>query len=91
MDAERRKSKVARLNRIAGQVQGISRMMAEDRYCIDILHQIQAVRVALSRAENEILRDHATECVASAIASGNAADQKQKVDELINLFDRSKG
>ena len=52
----RRDAKVKRLNRIAGQVQGISRMVAEDRYCIDILTQMQAVKSALARAEAELAR-----------------------------------
>lgn len=89
MDEQRRKAKVNRFNRIAGQVRGISRMVADDRYCIDILQQIQAVRAALARAESEVLRDHADSCVADAIASGDAAEQRVKVDELVALFERS--
>ena len=87
-DSGRREAKVNRFARIAGQVQGIGRMVAEDRYCIDILHQIAAVRAALARAEAEVLRDHAGHCVAEAIAAGDAVETKAKVDELIGLFDR---
>ena len=65
-------------------------MVAEDRYCIDILHQILAVKAALARAEGEILRDHAAHCVADAIASGDAAEQRRKLDELVELFDRAR-
>lgn len=86
----RRQAKVNRLNRIAGQVSGVARMVAEDRYCIDILHQLQAVKSAIARVESEILRDHAAGCVAHAIASGDAAQQQAKVDELVDLFDRVK-
>ena len=89
-DTDRRKAKVNRFNRIAGQVRGIATMVEEDRYCIDILQQIQAVRAALGRAEAEVLRDHAAGCVAAAIASGDAADQRAKVDELVDLFDRAR-
>lgn len=89
-DPQRRLAKVNRLNRIAGQVSGVARMVAEDRYCIDILHQLQAVKAALARAETEILRDHAAGCVAQAIASGDAAEQQAKVDELVDLFDKVK-
>ncbi len=59
-----------RLKRIEGQVRGVSQMIADDRYCIDILHQVQAVKAALAKAESEILRDHAACCVSEAIASG---------------------
>ncbi len=86
----RRDAKINRLNRIAGQVQGVARMVAEDRYCMDILHQVQAVKAALAKAEAEILRDHAAHCVREAIAAGDAEATKQKLDELVDLFDRSR-
>lgn len=78
----------ARLSRIEGQVRGITRMLEEDRYCIDVLNQIQAVKAALVKAEQEILKEHAAHCVAHAIASGSAAAQKRKFDELIELLGR---
>lgn len=89
-DPERREAKVNRLNRIAGQVQGVARMVAEDRYCMDILTQVQAIKAALARAEAEILRDHAGHCVREAIEAGDAAATQQKLDELVDLFDRSR-
>jgi len=79
-----------RLARIEGQVRGISKMLAEDRYCIDIITQIDAVKAALNRVEDEILRDHVSHCVEHAIASGNKADQRQKIAELIEVFGRVK-
>ena len=56
-----------RLNRIEGQVRGLSRMVEEDRYCIDIVTQVAAIRAALRRVEEEILRDHVGHCVEHAI------------------------
>jgi len=85
-----KQAKVHRFNRIAGQVRGIAQMVADDRYCIDILHQIQAVKAALARAEAEVLRDHAAGCIAEAIASGDAQEQRAKVDELVELFDKAR-
>jgi DNA-binding FrmR family transcriptional regulator len=79
-----------RLNRIEGQVRGIRQMVADERYCIDILNQMQAVKAALAKAESEILRDHAACCVSEAIASGDAAEQRVKFNELIELFERVK-
>lgn len=90
MCGDRKRAKIVRLNRIAGQVQGLARMVSDDRYCIEILHQIQAVKAALGRAESEILRDHAAHCVADAIKSGDASEQQQKLDELVELFDRAR-
>lgn len=88
-DPARRQATRNRFNRIAGQVQGIARMIEQDRYCIDIVQQVQAVRAALARAEAELLRDHADHCIAAAIASGDPAEQRAKVDELIALVART--
>jgi DNA-binding FrmR family transcriptional regulator len=78
-----------RLNRIAGQVRGLARMVEDDRYCIDIVTQIAAVRAALRRAEEEILRDHVAHCVAHAISSGDKTDQLRKVAELMDVMGRA--
>ena len=78
-----------RLNRIEGQVRGIARMVDEDRYCIDVLTQIQAVRAALSRVESEMLRDHLNHCIEGAITGGDPDDQRRKATELIDLLGRA--
>jgi DNA-binding FrmR family transcriptional regulator len=78
-----------RLRRIEGQVRGLARMVEGDRYCIDVVTQLSAVRAALRRAEEEILADHAAHCVENAISSGNKAEQRRKVTELMNVISRS--
>lgn len=78
-----------RLNRIEGQVRGLSRMVEEDRYCIDIVTQLSAVRAALRRVEDEIMRDHVASCVEGAIEGGNKAEQRKKVAELMEVFARA--
>ena len=78
-----------RLNRIEGQVRGLAKMVEEDRYCIDVVTQISAVRAALRRVEEEVLRDHVGHCVEHAIASGNAAEQRRKVAELMDVLSRA--
>jgi DNA-binding FrmR family transcriptional regulator len=78
-----------RLNRIEGQVRGLAKMVEDDRYCIDVVTQISAVRAALRRVEEEVLRDHVAHCVEHAIASGNAADQRRKVAELMDVLARA--
>ena len=80
-----------RLNRIEGQVRGIARMVDADRYCIDIVTQVSAVRAALKRVEEEILRDHVAHCVERAITSGNKADQRRKIEELMEVVSRAEG
>lgn len=83
------KSEVARrLRRIEGQVGGLLRMIEDDRYCVDVLTQINAVRAALHKVEEKILGDHVSHCVAAAFASGDVTDQRHKVEELITTIGR---
>ncbi|HWG05505.1 MAG TPA: metal-sensitive transcriptional regulator [Beijerinckiaceae bacterium] len=89
MQSDAKSSVMKRLKRIEGQVRGLVRMIDDDRYCIDIVTQISAVRAALRRAEEEILADHVGHCVEHAIASGNKAEQRRKVGELIEVLSRS--
>jgi DNA-binding FrmR family transcriptional regulator len=79
-----------RLSRIEGQVRGLAKMIEDDRYCIDVITQLAAVRAALSRVEEEILQDHVAHCVDNAIASGDKADQRRKIAELIEVFGRAR-
>lgn len=83
-------SNLKRLGRIEGQVRGLMRMIEDDRYCIDIITQIAAVRAALGRVEDEILRDHVHHCVRHAMTSGSSAEQETKVEELIAVLSRSR-
>lgn len=77
-----------RLRRIAGQVNGLERMVGEGRYCVDILLQVAAVRAALDGAGKLLLGAHVESCVADAMASGRPRERQQKLDELIEVFGR---
>jgi len=89
MKREIKQACLKRLQRIEGQVRGLTRMVDEDRYCIDVVTQISAVRAALRRVEEEVLRDHVAHCVEHAIASGDKADQREKIAELMEVIGRS--
>jgi DNA-binding FrmR family transcriptional regulator len=80
---------VNRLNRVEGQVRGVTRMVEEGRYCIDVLTQLRAVRAALVRVETEMLKAHLDHCIESAIVGGDADEQRKKAGELIELLERS--
>jgi DNA-binding FrmR family transcriptional regulator len=82
-------SQLKRLSRIEGQVRGLARMVEDDRYCIDIVTQIGAVRAALRKVEEELLREHVAHCVEHAIKSGDKADQRRKVAELMDVMGRA--
>ena len=77
-----------RLHRIEGQVRGIERMVDDDRYCIDILTQIAAVKTALESLALQLLDGHVKHCVAGAIASGDRAEMEQKTTELLAAVQR---
>ena len=79
---------ITRLKRIEGQVGGLIRMVDEDRYCVDVLTQFNAVRAALHKVEEQILRDHVSHCVAGAFASGDVIEQRHKVEELVATIGR---
>jgi DNA-binding FrmR family transcriptional regulator len=89
MQAEIKSSTLKRLARVEGQVRGLSRMVEADRYCIDIVTQIAAVRAALRRIEEEVLKDHVAHCVEHAIKSGDRGEQRRKVSELMEVFSRA--
>ena len=88
--SEKAAAKINRLNRIAGQVRGVAQMIEDDRYCMDILHQIAAIKSALAKVESQVLKDHAACCVAEAIASGDEAQQREKFEELVDLLERTR-
>ncbi len=89
MERQNKPRLLNRLNRIEGQVRGIGRMVEEDRYCIDILTQLQAARAALAKVETEMLKDHLGRCIEGAIVSGDKAEQRRKASELIELLERA--
>jgi DNA-binding FrmR family transcriptional regulator len=80
---------INRLSRIEGQVRGVAKMIEDERYCIDVLTQIRAVKAALARVEANLLKDHLTHCIEDAIVSGNTSEQRKKAAELIELLGRS--
>jgi DNA-binding FrmR family transcriptional regulator len=86
MSKPAKSSHLKRLSRIEGQVRGLARMVEDDRYCIDIITQIAAVRAALRRVEEAVLQEHIAHCVEHAIMSGSAAEQRKKIAELMDVL-----
>jgi len=79
---------VTRLNRVAGQINGIRRMIGEDRYCVDILTQTAATTAAIRTIEGIVMKNHLNTCVADAMRSKNVEDQREKVDEVMTVIGR---
>jgi DNA-binding FrmR family transcriptional regulator len=88
LEQEKKLGLVNRLRRVEGQVRGVARMLEEDRYCIDVLNQLQAIHAALNRVETLMLKAHLNHCIESAIVSGDQAEQRKKAGELIELLER---
>lgn len=86
MHQDTAKPVITRLRRIEGQVRGVAGMVEEGRYCIDILTQVQAIKAALKKVEDELLKNHAAHCVEEAIRDGNAKAQREKFTELVDLM-----
>jgi DNA-binding FrmR family transcriptional regulator len=91
MNESTKASCIRRLSRIEGQVRGLARMLEQDRYCIDIVTQLSAVRAALRRVEQEVLRSHVGHCVKHAMQSDDLEDQERKIQELMDVLARSNG
>jgi len=89
MQKDTKAAVLKRLKRVSGQVGGIAGMVESDRYCIDVVTQISAVRAALRRIEEEVLQDHVSHCVEAAIKSGDREDQRRKVAELMDVVARA--
>lgn len=77
-----------RIRRIAGQVAGVERMIEDDRYCVDILLQVAAVRAALDGMGKVLLSSHVETCVAGALKSGKPKERERKIEELMEVFSR---
>lgn len=86
MDPIIRKKAQTGLKRVEGQVRGVAKMIDEDRYCIDVVTQIDAIRAALARVKSDLLRQHLHHCVYEAMTSDNAGEQERVVEELIGVF-----
>lgn len=78
-----------RLARIEGQVRGVATMVADDRYCIDIVTQLKATRAALAAVEAELLKAHVSHCITAAVASGDNTAAQEKLDELLRILPRA--
>ncbi|MDZ7628732.1 MAG: metal-sensitive transcriptional regulator [Parvularculaceae bacterium] len=88
MHHDANKPVIKRLARIEGQVRGVAAMVEDGRYCIDILDQVQAIKAALRKVEDVILKNHSAHCVEAAIKDGDEHGQREKFSELVELFGR---
>ena len=80
------KDQLNSINRIEGQIRGVAKMIDEEKYCIDILNQIKAIRSAISTVEGNILKKHLKACVKETLASEKNFDEK--MEELLKTLKR---
>ena len=86
MKDETKSNTLQRLARIEGQVRGVARMIDEDRYCVDVVRQVQAIKAALASLEQVVLDDHLATCVDQALTSNDIENRREKVAELVSIF-----
>ena len=79
-----------RLKTVAGHVRGIERMVEEGAYCIDVIHQIQAVQAALYRVSSQILEEHLNSCVITAVRGEDAIERERVLKEIVDVFQVTK-
>ncbi len=88
MDQSTKRSVVARLKRVEGQIGALGRMIGEDEYCVDVLLQISAAQGALGKIGQIVLGSHIETCVSDAFEHGTRSDRQRKIDELMDVFAR---
>jgi len=86
MNPDTNSSALKRLARIEGQVRGVAKMIEDDRYCIDVVRQIQAIKSALTGLEALVLNDHLDSCVETALKSDDIEQRREKVQELVAVL-----
>lgn len=82
------KEQIPSLNRIEGQLKGIKKMIEERRYCVDILTQLKAVKAAVNKVEQAVLKSHMQHCLMHAVESNDENDILNKIDELMQLLSK---
>jgi len=91
INAETKQQALGRLRRIAGQIQGIQRMVEDEKHCADILLQISAVHGALEQVSKILMTRHIESCVQDSLRAGSERERSQKIDELVRVFTRHSG
>jgi len=91
MDADTKRQAIARLRRIEGQVQGVQRMLEDDKYCVDVLMQIAAIQGALEQVSKILMTRHIESCVVDSLKAGSERERARKIEELIRVFSRHSG
>ncbi len=86
MDEKTQTDAIHRLKSVAGHINGIIRMLEEDRYCIDVIKQIQATQTALSRVSESILDAHLRTCVTTAIQDDDQSERERVLADVIEVF-----
>lgn len=91
MDQETKQRALTRLRRIEGQIQGVQRMLEEDKYCVDIMLQISAVQGALEQVSKILMARHIESCVLDSVKAGTERERTRKIEELIEVCSRYGG
>ncbi len=81
-------AQIVRLNRIEGQIRGISKMIQEGRYCVDILTQIRSASSALASVQENIFKGHLESCVRDSLTGDDPRDREAKINEMLEILSK---
>jgi DNA-binding FrmR family transcriptional regulator len=79
-------SELKKFKRVKGQIEGVEKMIEDQRYCTAILSQLRAIRAGLLAIESSILKTHLHTCVSEAIRSGKSSQANKKINEVVEVF-----
>ncbi len=82
-----KKQTLIRMNDLSGHLEGIKKMIRDDKYCIDIIKQNEAVIAAIKKVDQIILENHLNTCVSQAIKGKSEKERKKKIKELLEIFE----
>ncbi len=85
----KREQTLNRMKTIEGHMRGVIHMVEEDKYCIDVIRQIQAIQAALNKVSSGILEDHLNSCVITAIRGGDQLEKERIFKEITDVFTAS--
>ena len=86
MDTQSKQTTIHRLRSVAGHVKSVERMISDDKYCVDIIRQIQAVQAALAKVSDMVLDSHLHSCVTTAIRGDDPGERERVLKEILDVY-----
>ncbi len=89
MEQKNKRKIINRISYISGHIEGVKKMIEDDRYCVDIIHQNKGIISAIKKVNRMVLENHLRTCVKDAVVSKNKEEQENKIRELLDILENS--